>query len=230
MKRLLSAALALLLCFSITVPALAWGPTFRDVPDTHWAYAAVEEAAAAGIINGYLDGTFRPDEKLTCAHFCAILSRAFYPEEYAAAEALPENQTPWWSAAVTVCYDKNLLNGTGLLPNYGEAEQPMTRYDMAQMLANVIAERAPAALPSEQAMATARTTIEDWNDIPNQYHQAVSVCYAARILQGIGGSFNGEGFMTRAQACTVYTRLNDLLLRYAPLPQPDVPQPDTPEA
>ena len=39
--------------------------SFPDVPKTQWAYDAIAAAGAAGWINGYEDGTFRPNESVT---------------------------------------------------------------------------------------------------------------------------------------------------------------------
>ena len=39
--------------------------TFSDVPSNHWAYAAITSAAEKGWVNGYSDGTFRPDNAIT---------------------------------------------------------------------------------------------------------------------------------------------------------------------
>ena len=39
--------------------------SFSDVPTNHWAYAAITSAAEKGWVNGYSDGTFRPDNAIT---------------------------------------------------------------------------------------------------------------------------------------------------------------------
>lgn len=219
MKRLISVLAALAVCLGLSCPAFAADPVFRDMPDTHWAYAAVAEAASDGVVSGYPDGTFLPGRPLTGAHFCAILSRTFFSEDYAVYSALPEYQSPWWSAAVAVCADADVLTGTALAHSSSQAEEPITRYDMAQVLANTLAKANPDAMPSEQEMAAARTNIEDWNEIPLAYHEAASICYAAGILQGMNdGTFGGESPVTRAQACTVYVRIKDLLCDSAPEP------------
>lgn len=44
---------------------------FTDI-DNHWAKEYIEEAAKDGIVNGFQDGTFRPDDPLTRAQFCKI--------------------------------------------------------------------------------------------------------------------------------------------------------------
>lgn len=48
---------------------------FKDVPETHWAYKAIEALAEQGILNGYEDGTFKPEQPVTRAEIAAIISR-----------------------------------------------------------------------------------------------------------------------------------------------------------
>lgn len=49
---------------------------FKDVKDSAWYYDYVCIANDMGIINGYSDGTFRPNEKVTYAEAIAMLIRA----------------------------------------------------------------------------------------------------------------------------------------------------------
>lgn len=49
---------------------------FTDVADTHWAAKAIDELSEKGIINGYDDGTFRPDEPISRAEVAVMISRA----------------------------------------------------------------------------------------------------------------------------------------------------------
>lgn len=55
--------------------------TFKDVPKNNIAYEAVQQLVAAGITNGYDDGTFRPSNKLTRGHISAFLARAHKYEQ-----------------------------------------------------------------------------------------------------------------------------------------------------
>lgn len=48
---------------------------FKDVPETHWAYKAIEALAEQGILNGYEDGTFKPEQPVTRAEIATIISR-----------------------------------------------------------------------------------------------------------------------------------------------------------
>lgn len=53
----------------------AGGQSFRDVPDNHWAYDMIAGMAAQGILEGYGDGTFRPEEPITHQQATLILQR-----------------------------------------------------------------------------------------------------------------------------------------------------------
>ncbi len=52
---------------AVSVPALAQAVSFKDLPAGHQAYDAVQYLASRGILKGYDDGTFRPDQKVTRA-------------------------------------------------------------------------------------------------------------------------------------------------------------------
>ena len=52
------------------------GVKFSDVPAEHWAYEAIAIAAKMGWIEGYPDGTFRPDATITRAEMMTLVNRA----------------------------------------------------------------------------------------------------------------------------------------------------------
>jgi amidase len=51
--------------------------SFTDVPPTHAAYKFISAAYQAGIINGYSDGTFKPNANVTRAQIAIMVQRAF---------------------------------------------------------------------------------------------------------------------------------------------------------
>lgn len=62
--------------FMVQAPAQAQS-TFPDVPSSYWAEKFIQPLAARGIIAGFPDGTFRPEEPVTRAQFAAMINRAF---------------------------------------------------------------------------------------------------------------------------------------------------------
>src|SRR5690606_33277723 len=51
--------------------------TFKDVPITNKYSGYIQSAAEAGIVNGYSDDTFHPDEEVTRGHAAVLIARAF---------------------------------------------------------------------------------------------------------------------------------------------------------
>jgi hypothetical protein len=49
---------------------------FRDVTTTQWSYAAIAAMTEKGILEGFPDGTFRPNGQMTRAQMAAVMNRA----------------------------------------------------------------------------------------------------------------------------------------------------------
>ncbi len=75
MKKSLCILLTLALLTTF-VSATASSVAFSDFSQSHWAYNNVSEMVSKGIIEGYPDGTFRPESNVTRGEFCAMLSKA----------------------------------------------------------------------------------------------------------------------------------------------------------
>jgi hypothetical protein len=74
MKKLFALfAVAALVAFA--APAFAANP-FMDVPMNHWAYDAVSQLAARGIVTGYPDGAFKGEWKATRYEMASVVARA----------------------------------------------------------------------------------------------------------------------------------------------------------
>ena len=73
MKKSLTLAMALAL--GVTASAYAANP-FSDVPQGHWAYGAVEQLVADGVIDGYANGAFAGDKLLTRYEMAQMVAKA----------------------------------------------------------------------------------------------------------------------------------------------------------
>ena len=85
-KKQLTAAILAGLTLAVATPAMAAANPFADVPAKHWAYDSVSQLAAAGIVDGYGDGTFRGDRTMTRYEMAQIVAKAMAHEDKANAE------------------------------------------------------------------------------------------------------------------------------------------------
>ena len=70
-----SLVLAMAMALGVTASAYAANP-FSDVPAGHWAYDSVAKLAAAGVIDGYGDTTFKGDRLMTRYEMAQIVAKA----------------------------------------------------------------------------------------------------------------------------------------------------------
>ncbi|MFS8534422.1 MAG: S-layer homology domain-containing protein, partial [Limnochordales bacterium] len=74
-KKGLALALATVMVWAIAVPAFGQANPFRDVPLDHWAYDAIATLAAAGLVEGYPDGTFGGERTFTRYEMAMVFAR-----------------------------------------------------------------------------------------------------------------------------------------------------------
>ena len=210
-------------------------PHFTDVPTTHWAYANIERAYSDGVMAGTggnaakYTGVFSPSGTLTEAQFVTILTRGFFPTELEAAKKSVGSNAKWYAAAEKVAEDKHLLTFV-----QGKMDKPITRYDMAAIIANVMDAKEFAGRPNFNTVQATFSKIADINSIPDSYQTSVAAVFAMGIITGTDskGTFSGSSYMNRAQAAVVYGRMKDAFLNYNGSSNPATPttptEPSTP--
>lgn len=233
MKKCLTLLLALALCAGLASPALAAGPSFSDLPASHWAYDSVERAYADGILTGtsYDAGTgerrFSPGSTLTLAEFLTVVARAFYLDEIAPIAP----GAAWYGPYVTVAGAHGLTDAS---LTDADLAHSINRFQMAEIIRRLMADKGAAV--SENALAEARARIADWDQVPAQYQEAVAAVFSLGILTGVdsAGTFAGTATMDRAQCAAAYCRITDALFGTgdpgddptpAPTPAPDSEEP-----
>jgi len=77
MKKTLVSALTIALVVGAASTTFAAANPFADVPADHWAYDAVSELQAKGVVNGYaVDNTFRGNQNMTRYEMAQIVAKA----------------------------------------------------------------------------------------------------------------------------------------------------------
>lgn len=86
--------------------------TFSDVESSRHA-RSINTLAVYRLLNGYSDGTFRPDALITRAEFCAMLANVLNLELTPVTQSrfVDVGTDEWYSPAVHALYEKGLLSG-----------------------------------------------------------------------------------------------------------------------
>ena len=103
---------------------------FTDVPTNHWAFKAVEYCVGKGIVAGFGDGTFKPEQALTASQCAKMLLVAMGYDE--TAHKLTGASWEIYTAIYANANDfyKELANVA--------VDQPITRENVAQMARNML--------------------------------------------------------------------------------------------
>ena len=101
-KRFASVLLVIAMLFSMAISANA-SVTFSDIQG-HWAQKYIEYWVEKGIINGYADGTFKPNNKMTRAEVCKVLMMAYeMPQDVAPLGFTDVPENAWYYTYVNAC-------------------------------------------------------------------------------------------------------------------------------
>ena len=195
---------------------------FSDVPSTHGFYTAIMDCAAKGITSGYADGTFRPTNSVTKAQFSVMLSRAFYPDKVKALSTEENKAVAWYYPNVLALKNAGVLKDVAFanfLTNKTIMDQAIPRYQMAQLMTNIMSAKGFSATAAQKAEAQKK--IADYKTMPTKYQDAVKNVFALGIITGYSnGTFGGNNIMNRGQGCVVIYRMT----KYTPAavnPTPD---------
>jgi hypothetical protein len=86
MKKTLVSALTTALVVGAASTTFAAANPFSDVPADHWAYDAVSQLAADGVIEGYGDTTFQGDKSITRYEMAQMVAKAMAKTDVSAAD------------------------------------------------------------------------------------------------------------------------------------------------
>ena len=221
-KRIVTLALcaALLLCAAPVQVQGAGSTGFPDVPGNIWYETALTQMLknTPGIINGYPDGLFRPDEIVTRGEFLKMIITA--AEE---GHTIDRTKTGnhWAYPYYATALENNVLvadayassaSGSGangaepMFPGtYQALEEPVSRYEMAVIISNVCTNM---LMEKTVITTSAATHITDYASIAPQYATAVEQTFGKGLLEGYtDGSFGGGYSLNRCEAAVVVYRL-----------------------
>ena len=188
--------------------------TFSDIDNSGYR-EGIEKAAAKGIINGYADGTFKPDAQVTRAQFITMLYRVAGSPEVEIPEGKTEIELGFTDAdTISDEYKTAVAWGVqnGIIKGYEDdtfrPNQAISRAQMVTMLYRYLTlEDVWGAAPDELKKAYDFT---DKDDIAAPFVEAVNYMANMEFIKGFeDGSFRPDETVTRGQAATVFARIFD---------------------
>lgn len=199
-KRALSALLSVALCAAMCVPALAAGPTFSDVPASHWAYTAIEKAAGNGMVAGVGDGKYAPNGTITGGQLLAMLTRHFCPEDIETDPIVLSqagHSGRWYSGNLYAALKHGYLDGID--PTEIDLDAPCTREQMVTILYNV------AGRPATNTSALAQ--FNDRGQVAAYAVNGFSWAVSNKVVSGTSNTtLSPRGTATRAQVAVILIR------------------------
>lgn len=223
MKRVATIIIAVLLIAALSVTAFA---EYTDVAQDAWYAEAVDFLTELGVLDGYGDGRFGPDDSLVSAQLLKIVDMIFFPDEVG-----PEEEGDTWGVRYyDAALSHELITEEFITPD--ELYTVINRYKVAVVLDNILVSVLGETVEPDEDIAS---KIGDYDTIPEEYVSAVETNYTAGIIGGCdaAGSFLGEDPLTRGQAAQIVLRLLKPEKRTINLPPPEertIPEiPEVPE-
>ena len=152
------------------------------------------------IVNGFEDGTFRPESVVTRAEFVKMLTAVMGIKAEGECGFDDVSASDWYAPFIAAAYNNGLINGVG--ENTFAPNGKILRQDAAAVVYRAIKEK--LSLSSE------KTVFSDENEISAYAKEAVDSLSAADIISGSGGKFYPLSNMTRAEAASLLLRIYNL--------------------
>lgn len=224
-KRFLSGVLsAALITTSVLSVSAATFPDVENDATVEWAKPYIQEMSDVGYINGYEDGTFRPNNTISKTEALLLLSRmvGVNKSEYSdsAANALSEYESKL--SKFTTSYPKEIcfLLYTGVLfenelDSYistANKNMPLKRYEAAVLLTKLLGAESEVKNNSFVSSSYADTV-----EIPAEARAYVEYVKEKKIMEGMGNTAAGQPIfspntnVTRAQMAKMLCCLIDVL-------------------
>ena len=192
-KRTLPMALATILAVSHAQVALAASNDLNG----HWAKDVITEWQDAGLIKGYEDGSFKPDNSITRAEFITIMNNMFGFTDAKAVSFTDVKSGDWYYGAVAKAMEAGYCKGYE--DGSFKPDATITRAEAAVMIANAAGLKANEAATN---IFTDAAAMHPWAK------GSIGAVVEAGFMSGYPeGNFDAARSITRAEAISSLNRV-----------------------
>ena len=149
--------------------------SFQDVPDNYWAKPYIDALSSRGLISGFEDGTFKPDESVTRAQIANIVSRTFELTQDKENLEFTDVKADYWARE---SIGEVVVGGfmTGFPDDTFDPNAPVTRAQALTTLVTGLNINAPTNIQA----ALSRYT--DANNIPKWANEKIAAATAGTLV------------------------------------------------
>ena len=195
MKKKLVMIICMVVMLITAMPVYA--VSFSDI-NGHWAHDNNIKLAEQGIVNGYEDGSFRPENMVTYGEFMKLVVCSYVPEK----NIIKNLPGMHWAAGYVCTAELNGLMPQGTV-SIEKLDLPITRINMAKILA-IIDQNAIASTYNK----TKELDFVDIGGLPPEYVEYIErLVNKGYILGNPDKTFKPESNLSRAEMVTILTRL-----------------------
>ena len=160
---------------TIKTPQIAQQTMLSDIQG-NWAESFIELLTNRGIIQGFPDGTFRPDEPVTRAQFAAMLQKAFQKAPVRNAVQFVDTPANYWgNDAIQAAYKMGFLEGYP--GNVFKPDQNIPRVQALVSLADGLNLSANKTTPT-----VLNTYFQDASQIPDYAREQITAALQNRLI------------------------------------------------
>ena len=168
---------------------------FADMAD-HWAKDYVDRLFDDGVIGGYDDNTFRPNQNVTRAEYIKMIVGMFNLTETSENIFTDVDASAWYTEYIEKALAAGLITGDGGKFNPNDT---ITRQDAAVILYRLGVKAGETEI-----------TFADEANVSDYATEAVKCLASAGIINGSDGNFNPKNAITRAETAAILCRTADL--------------------
>ena len=195
-KKLIS---SVLLGSILMTPIYAYAnPNLKDISE-HWAKKEINQFISSGYVNGYEDGTFRPDNSITRAEFVKLVNKYFGFNNKEDIKFSDINTNDWYYNDICIASKSGYINGyedKTFKPN-----KTITREEVSKILISI--------KNKQDNVYDKLNKYPDKNKVSNWAKPYVEGAIEQGYLKGNDlGFLNPTNNITRAESITILSRVS----------------------
>lgn len=199
MKRIV----ILITVFALILTSVVYGAgkSFTDVKEKDWFYEALNNVVDRGIIDGYPDGTFKPQENISRAEFTKVIVAALGLDTVEG-NAFVDTEKHWAKDVINTAIENHIIDRT----EYGYSyipDEKITRIEMAKMVVRALGFEKDA-----EGKAGKKTKFIDNFAIKDADKGYVVIASENGVVNGYtNNTFQPNGKATRAEAAQMLVNM-----------------------